>query len=55
MSVQGPDRNLPRVALRESADPELVAQALATGLDDRVYAEALDMAAKLVECAQWNQ
>jgi glucose-6-phosphate dehydrogenase assembly protein OpcA len=55
MAVQGPDRQLPRVPLRETDEPGLVALALATGLGDRIYAEALASAAQLVECQQWNQ
>jgi Glucose-6-phosphate dehydrogenase subunit N-terminal domain/Glucose-6-phosphate dehydrogenase subunit C-terminal domain len=55
MSMQGPDRTLPRVALREADEPELVAGALGAGLHNGIYAEALAMAATLVESEQWNQ
>jgi Glucose-6-phosphate dehydrogenase subunit C-terminal domain/Glucose-6-phosphate dehydrogenase subunit N-terminal domain len=55
MSVESPDRNLPRVALREADEPELVAEALTANLRDGVYAEAMHMAAALAESEQWNQ
>ena len=55
MSVSGPDRSRPSVALREASEPELVAEALGTNLRDRVYIEALGMAARLVETEQWNR
>ena len=55
MSVSGPDRTLPRVALREASEPELVAEALAANLRDPVYFEALGLAARLVETELWNR
>lgn len=55
MSVSGPDGDLPKVTLREATEPELVAQALGTGGQDRVFAEALTMATTLVESQQWTQ
>jgi Glucose-6-phosphate dehydrogenase subunit N-terminal domain/Glucose-6-phosphate dehydrogenase subunit C-terminal domain len=55
MSVTGPDRKLPAVALREASEPELVAEALGANLHDAVYTEALGMAARLVETEQWNR
>jgi Glucose-6-phosphate dehydrogenase subunit N-terminal domain/Glucose-6-phosphate dehydrogenase subunit C-terminal domain len=54
MSMEGPDRTLPRVALRESSEPELVGQALSADPHDPVYAAALAAAARLVACARWN-
>ncbi len=53
MSLEGPDRKLPSVALRETDDPGLVAEALGGGRPDRVYADALAMASKLVATEQW--
>jgi len=55
MSVQGPDRNLPSVALREPDEPGLVVEGLGANLHGQVFGEALAMAVQLVECAQWNQ
>jgi len=54
MSVEGPDRKLPRVALRENTEPGLLVEALATPLPDPIYAEALATAAALVESDEWN-
>jgi Glucose-6-phosphate dehydrogenase subunit N-terminal domain/Glucose-6-phosphate dehydrogenase subunit C-terminal domain len=55
MSMQGPDRDLPRVALRERDEPELVADALTGSLHDPVYEQALNLAAALVESQQWHR
>ena len=55
MSVKGPDGNLPSVALRENADPELLVAALGRNTNDPVFNESLAMAAMLVEAEQWNR
>ena len=54
MRVDGPDKHLPHVALREAGEPELVVQALGAPLRDRVYAEALATATELAESQQWT-
>lgn len=55
MTVRGPDGEKPRVHLREAEDADLVAKGLAGSAEDRIYFEALNMAAQLVETEQWNQ
>ncbi len=55
MAVRGPDRDLPRVALREADETGLVVEALGAGKAGTVFAEAVAMAALLAEGALWNR
>lgn len=55
VAVSGPDRQLPRIALRESEEAELVVAALGGAPADAVFAKALGVAAHLVETLQWSQ
>ncbi|MEE8436538.1 MAG: glucose-6-phosphate dehydrogenase assembly protein OpcA [bacterium] len=55
VSISGPDRQLPSIALRESDGAELVVAALGGAPADVVFAQALGVAAHLVETLQWNQ
>jgi hypothetical protein len=55
MSVVGPDRNLPNVPLREWDDVGLLVEALGGHSADKVYGEALEMAATLADSEQWIQ
>ena len=55
MAVKGPERDQPRVALREPDDAGLVVAALGRDPAGRVFAEALAVAAALVETEQWNR
>ena len=55
VSIAGPDRRIPSIALRESDDAELVVAALGGAPADAVFAQALGVAAHLVETLQGNQ